>query len=599
MKTLNILKTFVRVLLSLVAICLSSLMAHAADPRNNCWLTTYAGQYARVYTNTTMQLTGTSLTTWANGSLSQSLPAYCGVQEVYSSSNWIYVRGTGLASYTMGPWYLDAQHSQLFPNVPVNQEVFYAFPRTNGTPATKSINGGGQIGIFVDGVAMYNSWDAYTWDAASNADVQNVTGYWNRDAYVNEGASFDPGYAHQQNTGVYHYHADPLGLRYLLGDHVDYNATAKTFSEDTNTPAKHSPILGWVADGYPIYGPYGYSNATNANSGIRRMTSGYVIRNGQYGTSNLTANGRTTIPQWAVRLYNVSSNQSAPNVSTSYPLGRYMEDNDYLGDCINLSTRTNYQQGLDFDLDQYNGRWCVTPEFPNGTYAYFVAINSNGIPVFPYDIGRGYYGSPVGGNVTAITETVVTNFLSYTNLVSTMNPPTVKNATVTLTWSALEGGSYTVQSTTNLSVSWTTLATGLSPNKITGSYMNTTSSNQQFYRAGRTSLASYSSAGTTLFATNGVAPGGAAYPGQNVLLTITLPSTPGGGPLNAPTTPTVVLTNTTAMTGINGQNISRPATNIVTAVISIPANATAGTQNVIINFNSMPTYALTGGFTIN
>ena len=111
------------------------------------------------------------------------------------------------------------------------------------------------------------------------------------------------------------------------------------------------------------------------------MISGYVLRNGQYGTSNLTANGRTTIPQWAVRAFGVNSNQSGPSVSSSYPLDRYMEDNDYLGD-------HGYVQGVDFDLEEYNGQWCVTPEFPNGTYAYFVSISSNGTPTFPYNIGR-------------------------------------------------------------------------------------------------------------------------------------------------------------------------------------------------------------------
>ena len=581
-------------------ILMLAIPVRAQDARTNCWFTTYAGQYARVYTNSSMQASGTSLTTWANSSMSQSLPAYCGVQEVYSSSNWVYVRSTGLASYTMGPWYLDSAKMKLFPNLPVNQQVFYAFPRTNYVPVTKTANGGGQIGIFVDGVAMFNSWDAYTWDPATQYDTNNYTGYWNRDAYVNEGVSFDPGYAHQQNTGVYHYHADPLGLRYLLGDHVDYNATAKTFSEDTNTPTKHSPILAWTADGYPLYGPYGYSNATNANSGIRRMVSGYVIRNGEYGTSNLTANGRITIPAWAARLYNVSSNQAGPNVSGNYPLGRYMEDNDYLGDHINPGTGTNYQQGVDFDLDQYNGRWCVTPEFPNGTYAYFVAVDSNGTPEFPYDIGRGFYGNPVGGSVEAIVETVVTNFLGYTNLVSTMNPPTVKNTTVTLTWSALEGGSYEVQSATNVtSSSWTTLATGLSPNEITGSYTDVAPVSEKFYRSARTSLATYSGAGATLFATNGVAPGGNAYPGQNVLLTITLPSSPPNPPLNSPTTPTVTLSNTTTTVTISGEDVSRTATNIVTAIVPIPSSAPSAAENVIVNFNGMPTYTLAGGFTIN
>lgn len=578
----------------------AAVSAQTIDPRTNCWFTTYSGQYARVYTNSTMQSVGISLTTWSNSSMSQSLPSYCGVQEVYSSSNWMYVRSTGLASYTMGPWFLNSAHNQLFPNLPTNQQVLFRFPRTNSVPTTKTENGGGQIGVFVDGVAMYNSWDAYTWDTTNQMDEQNITGYWNRDAYVNESVTFDPGYAHQQNTGQYHYHADPLGLRYQLGDHVDFNSTTKIFSEDTNAPTKHSPILAWVADGIPLYGPYGYSNATNANSGIRRMVSGYVLRNGQYGTSNLTANGRTTIPQWAVRLYGVSSNQPGPNVSTSYPLGRYMEDNDYLGDDINTSTGTNYQQGVDFDLDQYNGRWCVTPEFPGGIYAYFVAINSNGTPVFPYDIGRGFYGNPTGGAVSSIAGTVVTNFLGYTNLTSVLSPPAVKSGTVTLKWSALEGGSYEVQSTTNIAgSSWMTLASAVSPNEIVGGYTNVTSLNQNFYRVGRTSVAPYDGAGTTVVAPESDVPGGSANPGQTVTLEITLPSTPPNPPVNSPTTPTVVVTNLTTMTGINCSDISRPATNIVTALLVVPANAPAGTQNVIVNFNSMPTYTLTGEFTIN
>ena len=113
---------------------------------------------------------------------------------------------------------------------------------------------------------------------------------------------------------------------------------------------------------------------------------------------NLTANGRTTIPQWAVRIYNVASNQTGPAVSTSYPLGVTWRTT-IISATDQRNTGTNYQQGVDFDLDEYNGRWCVTPEFPNGTYAYFVAIDSNGAPVFPYNIGRAFYGSPAGGSV--------------------------------------------------------------------------------------------------------------------------------------------------------------------------------------------------------
>ncbi len=563
-------------------------IARADDPRTNSWFTAYAGQYARIYTNDAAKSAGNAVATWSNGTLTQSSPAYCGVQEIYSSTNWVYVRSTGLAGYNMGPWYLDAQHTTIFPNWPVNQKLFFRFPRTNGVPTTKTPTGGGQIGIFVDGVEMFNSWDAFYWNGS--ADVSGGgTGYWNRDAYVNEGVTFDAGYAHQQNTGTYHYHADPIALRYLLGDHVNFDPAAKTYSESTNAPTKHSPILAWTADGFPLYGPYGYANATNAGSGVRRMISGYVIRNGQYGTSNLTANGRTTIPQWAVRIFNVSSNQTGPNVSTSYPLGRYMEDNDYLGD-------HGYTQGVDFDLDEYNGRWCVTPEFPNGTYAYFVAIDSNGVPVFPYNIGRGYYGSPVGGSVSTISETVVTNFLGNTNLTSSLGTPGVNNGTVTLTWSAVEGGSYQVEATTNLASSsgWTALTTGVSPNQITGGYTNVTSLDKGFYRVGRTSVATFDSAGTTTFSTGSVAPGGSASRGSTVTVTITMPGSPPWPPANAPIT-SVVLAGS-----ISGTSISDSTQGTVVATFTIPANASTGAQNIVVTFQSPgPTYTLTDGFAIN
>ena len=43
--------------------------------------------------------------------------------------------------------------------------------------------------------------------------------------------------------------------------------------ETTNT--EHSGILGWAYDGHPIYGPYGYENATGGN--IVQLKSGYVV----------------------------------------------------------------------------------------------------------------------------------------------------------------------------------------------------------------------------------------------------------------------------------------------------------------------------------
>ena len=555
------------------------------DPLTNSWMTTYAGQYARIYTTDLNRTNGAAVTTWSIGSTTQALPAYCGVQEVYSSSNWVYVRTTGLAGYVMGAWYTAADHANLLQQYPINQKLLYRIPRTNTVPATKTLSGGGPIGIGVDGVAAYNVWDAYVWNGSTEA-TSNTNGYWNRDAYVNEGTSVDPANAHQPPSGQYHFHDNPMALRYQMGDHVDLDPITKIYSESPATPTKHSPILGWAADGFPIYGPYGYSLSNDASSGIRRMISGYVLRDGQYGTSNLTANGRTTIPAWATRLYNVASNILAgPPVSTTYPLGRYIEDNDFLGD-HGIAAGTNT-----YDLDQYNGRWCVTPEFPNGTYAYFITISSNGTPVYPYMIGFAFYGAPSGGAVSVITETVETNFLGNTNLTSTLNTPTATNTTVTLTWSAVEGGSYQVEGTPDFT-GWTLIQGGISPNKITGTYSGSASSPAKFYRVGRTSVANFDSAGTTTIATPAVAPGGSATRGQTIYLTITLPSTP-------PNPPAGQKVSSVTVGSITASSATCTTQGTVQAVVTIPANATTGTQNVVVIFQNGPTYTLTGGFTVN
>ncbi|HEX7652047.1 MAG TPA: YHYH protein, partial [Verrucomicrobiae bacterium] len=460
--------------------------AWADDPRTNSWFTSYAGKYARVYTNAASAAANNAVTTWSNGSQTQSLPAYCGVQEVYASSNWVYFRTTGLGSHIMGNW------STGFPNLPANQKVLYRLPRTNQItiPTTKTQTGLGAIGYFVDGVAMFDSRDGFVW--TGSAESGSGTGYWNRDAFVNEGATFDAAYAHQENTGTYHYHANPIALRYLMGDHVNYNTTTKVYSEGTNTVTKHSPLLGWVRDGFPVYGPYGYASSNNPAAGIRLMVSGYVLRNGTLGTDNLTNTLRTNLPAWAQRLYGLNS--AGPTDLATYPVGRYMEDKAFLGDLTNPVTGQKFVMGTDYDLDEYNGRWCVTPEFPNGTYAYFVSINSNGLPVFPYNIGRAFYGGANGASITSITESVTTNFLGNTNLPANLNTPSVRNGSVTLTWSALEGGTYQVESSTNLTA-WTTNATGVIANQNSGASTNNAVDSRRFYRVARTAVASFDGTG--------------------------------------------------------------------------------------------------------
>lgn len=577
----------------LAALTATTSSVSATDPRNDSWITGLSGRYARIYANDAALGADTSVTTWSNGTQNQALPAYAGVQEIYSSTDWVYLRTSGFALHVMGPW-LNGQ----FPNLPANQKAFYRFPRSPAVPATKTQTGLGTIGYFVDGVAMFDSRDGFVWTGA--AEAGNGTGYWQREAYVNEGATFDPGYAHQENTGNHHYHANPVALRHLLGDHVDFNSNARTYSESSAAVAKHSPILGWVRDGFPIYGPYGYASASNSSSGLRRMISGYQLRNGQRGSDNLTTSGRAAIPAWAQRAYGVAAGQSGPAVSTTYPLGRYMEDNAYLGDLTNPNTATPFMLGTDFDLDEYNGRWCITPEFPNGTYAYFTSIAADGTPVFPYNIGRSYYGSPVGAAVTTLAETVTTNFLGGAAAAPALAKPVASGGSVTLVWTGAEGGTYQVESTTNFN-NWMTNLAGILPTRNKGSFTNTVTAPTTFFRVRQTAIATYDPATGTTGGGGGATAGpplASVSPtsgnrGTPVSITMTLGANPPPGnilPLSA------------TVGTVNGSNVQRSGNN-VTASFIIPANATAGPATVTVVFPGPPgtgnvSFSLVNGFTI-
>jgi len=129
------------------------------------------------------------------------------------------------------------------------------------------------------------------------------------------------------------------------------------FNNNEVLSTKHSPILGWSYDGHPIYGPYGYTNATGGN--IKALSSGYEL-----------------ITQ--------------PNRPSGFDQGFFVED---------------YVFTNNGDLDEHNGRFCKTPDYPNGVYAYFTTINNipNGYdnvykkyrrPVFPYVIGNSYKSLP-------------------------------------------------------------------------------------------------------------------------------------------------------------------------------------------------------------
>jgi YHYH protein/Secretion system C-terminal sorting domain len=302
------------------------------------------------------QVTDPEITSWMQNTTATN-PSYPSIlsncQLVQYSANNVYVSCTCIPGYAIGPFNGN-------PNVPSNQNFVYKITR-NPQPETgaKTAVGMGHIGVLKNGVSLFNVYDGYWWDSTTNAwnSAPSMTHHtWNRNALKFEYPSFDNCIGHPQQQGEYHHHVSPKCL---------YDQTDSTH---------HSPLIGYAFDGYPIYGAYGYATANNASSGIKRMKSSYVL------TTNTT---RTNGPS-----------------TTTYPLGDVCED-------------FIYTNGAG-DLDASNGRYCVTPEYPNGTYAYFMTLDASLNPTFPYTFYGSYYGVVQSGNTgpnsgqNTITETVTT-----------------------------------------------------------------------------------------------------------------------------------------------------------------------------------------------
>ena len=121
---------------------------------------------------------------------------------------------------------------------------------------------------------------------------------------------------------------------------------------------------------------------TNGTGLIVRMKSSYSLR-------SITV--RTTSPTGAAVT-------SGPTVGGNYPIGYFREDYEY----IPTSPSTP-----DY-LDEHNGRFCVTPEYPNGTYCYFATVDANWNSAYPYVVGPTFYGTKQAIKVTSITEPTTT-----------------------------------------------------------------------------------------------------------------------------------------------------------------------------------------------
>jgi hypothetical protein len=213
---------------------------------------------------------------------------------------------------------------------------------------------------------------------------------WNRDAIRAERAGFDCSKGHPA-MGNYHHHQNPSAFKLdlsVISTICNLYDADGLYSIDST---QHSPLIGYAYDGFPIYGAYAWEGTTGAGP-VVRIKSGYRLR-------NITV--RNTSPTGA-------SVTSGPNVSAQYPLGYFREDYEYIAP----------QPGQTDVLDIHNGRFCFTPEYPNGTYAYFCTVDSNWNSAYPYVVGPSFYGTRTASKVTSITEPVTQYIPATTGLTS-------------------------------------------------------------------------------------------------------------------------------------------------------------------------------------
>ena len=151
----------------------------------------------------------------------------------------------------------------------------------------------------------------------------NVNWEWNLEA-LNVSIGLDCNNAHVQPNGKYHYHGVPTLL-----------------IQDMNPSSSAMTLMGYAADGFPIYYKYAYSSASDANSSVVVMTSSYSLKSGERPGDGVTA---------PCDDYN----------------GVYSADFEYVSGSGTL--------------DEANGRYGVTSEYPNGTYYYMITEEFPAIP---------------------------------------------------------------------------------------------------------------------------------------------------------------------------------------------------------------------------
>ncbi len=346
-------------------------------------------------------------------------------QLVQYSTDYSYVRCNGIPAYVIGP-YGDGNPAQA-----VGRNYLFKIPlKPQVNTGAKTAVGLGHIAVLINGVPVYNYADARSYN---NANV------WHQNAIVFERLGFDcakghpaplqtgpPGPGSGGTQGQYHHHQDPSAFniaKVKMSDVCDMYLADGLYVPDAS---KHGPLIGYSFDGYPIYGAYGWVEEGGKQI-VKRITPSYRLR---------AITDRTTLADGT----KLTGNQVGPT-RAQQPLGAYAEDYEFVAGSG--------------DLDVHNGRFCKTPEYPEGTYAYFATIDADGNSVYPYVIGPSYYGVVATDNFPSRTPgagatNVVIREAVQTYLPATTNPVVTITSTAVLTGKVGTPYTYTVRAENNV-----------------------------------------------------------------------------------------------------------------------------------------------------
>lgn len=209
------------------------------------------------------------------------------------------------------------------PNTAAPQSYTFRMPLKPEAAAAPQRGGGWWWGVALNGVP-FEPGTGETWrnDPQSGWRYEAGTGFLD--------LGLDEHHAHVQPNGAYHYHALPTGLVERLGGE-----------------GRKMLLIGWAADGFPLYTNWAHAAAKDAASALRQMKSSYRLKPG-------------------------ARPAQAGGPGGTYD-GRFTQDFEYVKDAG--------------DLDECNGRFGVTPEFPAGTYYYCISAE------FPF-VARLWRGTP-------------------------------------------------------------------------------------------------------------------------------------------------------------------------------------------------------------